>query len=96
MIIDVKGKDAYTEVLNAILEITEDEMADFLVKIRTETCGTSTELLTCDSNGYYWESDWYEGGDTVELLGIISVYTVDVPDLDKGPYKDNLRRDEDD
>lgn len=85
MKIDISKKDPYTAVVDVIRELAKKNgcecMCDRIVRIRTTVLGESNEYLGIDNNDYYWENDWYEGGE-VELLGFIDVDDVDVPMLD--------------
>ena len=81
MIIDKKN-DPYKAVIDVIREMTKENgcecMFDRIVRIKTTTLGESNELLLIDNGDYYWENDWYEGGQ-VELLGFIDIDDVRVP-----------------
>lgn len=81
MIIDKKD-DPYKAVIDVIREMTKEDgyecMAERVVRIKTTVLGESNELLLIDDNEYYWETDWYEGGQ-VELLGFIDIDNVKVP-----------------
>ena len=82
MKIDIKDKGPYTAVIDVIRELTKENgyecMSDRIVRIKTTVLGESNEYLGVDDNGYYWNNDWYEGGE-VELLGYIDVCDIDVP-----------------
>ena len=82
MIVDTSKKDPYTAVIDAIRELTRENgcecMFDRIVRIKTTVLGESNELLLIDNHEYYWQNDWYEGGQ-VELLGFIDVDDVRVP-----------------
>lgn len=57
---------------------------DYIVHLKTSVLGETNALYvmadTRPSFKWVWDSDWYEGGE-VELLGIIPVHDVKVPDL---------------
>lgn len=80
----VKGPDPYEAVINKIRELTKDKdgiqhIGTYIVKIYTTVLGVSNELLLWDEESdYYFENDWYEGGD-VKLLGFIALEDVKVP-----------------
>lgn len=86
MKVDISKKSPYVAVIDLIREMTKENgcecMFDRIVRIRTTTLGESNELLIFDGEDadYYWQSDWYEGGE-VELLGFIDVDDVEVPKL---------------
>ena len=88
MKIDISNKNAYDAVCDVIREMTRNAdgyevMTERIVRIRTTVLGESNELLLCDEFDYYWETDWYEGGE-VELLGFIDLDDVDVPFIGEG------------
>lgn len=82
MKIDISKTDPYTAVADEIRKITKkngyEYMAERIVRIRTTVLGESNEYLGVENGEYYWENDWYEGGE-VELLGFIDVDDIDVP-----------------
>ena len=82
MKIDISKKDPYTAVVDTIRELTMKNgyecMFDRIVRLRTTVLGESNEYLGVDDGGYYWENDWYEGGE-VELLGFVDVDDIQVP-----------------
>ena len=86
MKVDISKKSPYVAVIDLIREMTKENgcecMFDRIVRIRTTILGESNELLIFDGEDadYYWQSDWYEGGE-VELLGFIDVDDVEVPKL---------------
>lgn len=86
MKIDISKKDPYTAVTDVIRELTKKNgyecMFDRIVRIRTTTLGESNEYLGVSNGNYYWENDWYEGGE-VELLGFIDVEDIEVPPLSR-------------
>lgn len=88
MKIDVeKYGDPYTAVCETIREMTRDtdgyeDMTDRIVRVKTSVLGEDNVYLNVDSDGYYWSTDWYEGGD-VELLGFIDLDDVAVPTLEQ-------------
>ena len=85
MPIDISVKNPYEAVIDAIRELSKKDgcecMSDRIVRVKTTNLGESNEYLGCNDSGYYWENDWYEGGD-VELLGYIDVQDIDVPALE--------------
>lgn len=85
MKIDISKQNPYDAVVDVIREITREDgfelMCDRIVRIRTSVLGESNELLLVEDGLYYWETDWYEGGD-VELLGVINVDDVSIPPID--------------
>lgn len=82
MIIDTSKKDPYKAVIDVIRELTKENgyecMFERIVRLKTTVLGESNELLLIDDGDYYWENDWYEGGQ-VELIGFIDVDDVEVP-----------------
>lgn len=86
MKVDISKKSPYEAVIDLIREMTKENgyeyISDRIVRIRTTTLGESNELLIFDGEDedYYWQNDWYEGGE-VELLGFIDVDNVKVPEL---------------
>jgi len=82
MKIDISKKNPYEAVIDVIRELTMENgcecMFERVVRIKTTILGESNELLLLDDLDYYWENDWYEGGE-VELLGFIDVDDIDVP-----------------
>ena len=81
-----KSRNPYTEVIEAIRELTKENglevMADRIVRIKTTVLGERNELLLIGENmDYYWYNDWYEGG-KVELLGFINIDEVEVKEFD--------------
>ena len=85
MKIDTTNKDPYQAVVDVIRELTKEDgieyYTDRIVRIRTTISGESNEYLGVNDSGYYWEGDWYEGGE-VELLGFIDVEDIKVPLLE--------------
>ena len=81
MIIDKSKKDPYKAVIDVIRELTKENgcecMFERIVRLKTTVLGESNELLLIDDGDYYWENDWYEGGQ-VELIGFIDVDDVEV------------------
>ena len=87
MKIDISKKEPYAAVIDVIRELTKEDglevMADRIVRVKTTVLGESNELLLIDENmDYYWENDWYEGGE-VELLGFVNVDEVEVKNIKK-------------
>ena len=86
MKVDISKKSPYEAVIDLIREMTKEDgcecVFDRIVKIKTTVLGVSNELLLVDGEkmDYYWQTDWYEGGE-VELLGFIDVDDVKVPEL---------------
>ena len=86
MKVDISKKSPYVAVIDLIREMTKENgyecVFDRIVKIKTTVLGVSNELLLVDGEkmDYYWQNDWYEGGE-VELLGFINVDDVEVPNL---------------
>lgn len=82
MIIDTSKKDPYKAVIDVIRELTKENgyecMSERIVRLKTTVLGENNELLLIDDGDYYWENDWYEGGQ-VELIGFIDVDDVEVP-----------------
>ena len=82
MIIDTSKKNPYKAVIDVIRELTKENgcecMFERIVRLKTTVLGESNELLLIDDGDYYWENDWYEGGQ-VELIGFIDVDDVEVP-----------------
>ena len=91
MKIDITNKSPYRAVIDKIRELTTEDgcelITQFIVRIKTTILGESNELLLYDNNNeYYFDSDWYEGGE-VELL-----WFVDIEDIDMEKTK-RLQRD---
>ena len=84
MIIDTSKKDPYKAVIDTIRELTMENgcesIFERIVRIKTTVLGKSNELLLVDGADYYWQNDWYEGGQ-VELIGFVNVDDVEVPRL---------------
>ena len=85
MKIDISILNPYQAMINTIRVLTKENgyecMCDRIVRIRTTVLGESNEYLGVSNGDYYWENDWYEGGD-VELLGFINVDDIIVLCLD--------------
>ena len=85
MKIDISTLNPYQAMINTIRVLTKENgyecMSDRIVRIRTTVLGESNEYLGINNGEYYWENDWYEGGE-VELLGFINVDDITVPCLD--------------
>lgn len=85
----VNGPDPYNAVANKIRELTKDELGiehigTYIVCIKTTTLSFPTNelmLWDCETDDYYFDNDWYEGGE-VELLGFIELEDVNVPIID--------------
>ena len=81
MKIDISNKNPYDAVIEVIREMTMIDgcecMNERIVRIKTTVLGESNELLRINDFDYYWENDWYEGGD-VELIGFIDIDDVEV------------------
>ena len=80
-----KGTGPYDAVVNKIRKLTTDKdgcehIGTYIVRIYTTVLGVSNELLlwNCETNDYYWDNDWFEGGE-VKLLGFIEMQDVKVP-----------------
>lgn len=82
MKIDIRNKNPYDAVIDVIRELTKEDghecMFERLVRIRTTVLGESNEYLGVNDTDYYWNNDWYEGGD-VEMLGFVDIEDIDIP-----------------
>lgn len=80
---DKTKTNAYTAVGDIIEEWANDNyISDFIVHLWTPVLGYSKELFLQETpEKWCWESDWYEGGEYVELIGFIPVSCVDIPPL---------------
>ena len=94
MKIDTSILSPYDAVIEVIRELTKENgyecIVDRIARIKTTVLGESNEYLGVVNNDYYWENDWYEGGE-VELLGFIDVDKIAVPCLDIEGRKENER-----
>lgn len=84
MKIDITNKSPYQAVIDAITDLDKEDGLTVeccrIVRIRTTVLGEDNEFLGVDGGGYYWDNDWYEGGE-VELLGFIRLNEVKVPEI---------------
>lgn len=85
MRIDVRNKDAYEVVANLVFEYF-GYWPTAIVDLYTENAGQVNALILPETidGPWIWWSDWYEGGDWVEVNGMIDIYAVDIPSLDEG------------
>lgn len=72
------------EATGKMVEKLAPYVDNYIVHLKTSILGESNELYVLETSypefNWIWDSDWYEGGE-VELLGIIPVSDVKVPDL---------------
>lgn len=63
--------------------VVQDKLVSMRYKYAWETKWTySNELLMADfdlDKLYYWDKDWYEGQEDIEILGCISINDIEVP-----------------
>lgn len=60
---------------------------DYIVRIKykynhEKVYMISNEIITITYDLIEWLNDWYEGQEDIEVLGIISVDAIEVPDLE--------------
>lgn len=79
------GTDAYSIIGNKVVKYicnsNEALDSDYIVKLKINGI-VSNELMSYNPSypdETYWNLDWWEGEENIEILGIIPVHKVEVP-----------------
>lgn len=74
-----KNTSPYDAVVEEVVKRAGSYCDTYIVRLKTALLGESTVVMSPNGYGWYdFDTDWYEGGDEVELLGFIKLEDIDV------------------